>query len=557
MKKTRYFNSLIYTGLIVIFIATPNHLIAQISNEFETYLNERMEQDQIPGLSIALIIPDVGVSFHTFGYEDFEQTHAVDEFTLFEIGSVTKTFTGNLFLMLMTEYDFTGHTPIRELFYKDIEVPVFEEQEITIDHLLTHHSGLPRLPDNLADVSDSDPYKDYTIDQLLDFLTDHTLRRAPGDSFEYSNLGYMVLGYLAESITGSTYDELIEYYFTGPLGMSATDRLPDDSFRFATPTAFGQPVQEWNFDHIRGVGELKSNSEDMARYLQAHLEFSDMPLKNIMKKSRQPIVSLNENTLFGTSWMIQTTEADGDTLVHHGGGTGGFRSFVGYSPVSGRGAVVLSNSVANIEDIGLHLLNPSAFHAKELIEETGVSIAQLDRLTGIYTSDLLPPFTITHNGETLYAQLESQPALPYTAVSDTDFINSTVGAELHFEFDSEETAMAFILHQAGQQFRFEQSDEKPESIAEVELSDEELREYTGRFASAVNNLDYSFTLENNQLIAQLTGQPGVPVYPEETDRFFYKVVVAKLHFERDENNEVNAVVLHQGGQQIRFIRDEP
>ncbi|TVQ12959.1 MAG: serine hydrolase [Balneolaceae bacterium] len=528
----------------------PATLPAQIDDTFADYLEKRMKAERVPSYSIALIGSDGSVSSHNFGFSDTGRQSPASEHTLYEIGSVTKTFTGLLLLIQLEKHGFDLDTPVSVLSNGKINLPSGDGTEITLRHLVTHTSGLPRLPANLAPVSMNDPYVDYTYEELYDFLKNYTPDVAPGERFEYSNLAYMVLGHLAEVLGGADYDTLVKEYITGDLQMESTRRLVTDSTRFATPTMSGLAVSTWNMDHLRGLGELRSTSSDMARYIKAYLQHVPFPYQSALATAYKPLYVRRQDVHLGHAWFINTAHAD--TIVHHGGGTGGFRSFVAFSPVSRKGVVVLTNSNDDVEDIGLHLLN-TEYELNELPDVVAVDEAALNRLTGYYTAESMPGFRIFSEGGALFGQMDGQQALPLAAVNDTLFSNAMVQAEIRFPAAGDEAAF-MTLHQMGNTIRFDRSEDGPAERVEMKLTADQLKAYTGTFHSELG-LSFTFTVSGDQLNAQLTNQPAFPVYADGADSFFYKVVPAELKFRRSEDGKVDAVTLRQGGQQILFLKE--
>ncbi|MFW6348079.1 MAG: serine hydrolase, partial [Cyclonatronaceae bacterium] len=544
---------------------------APLDPEFTEYLQQRMAIEQIPGLSIAVVEAETPPAFYNFGYLSPDSAAAVSEHTLYEIGSITKTFTASLFAILMEQPAYAdafpqqSDTPVNEILARadidsEFRLPDFEGDAITLKHLLTHHSGLPRLPQNMTPAAADDPYRDYTRADLTEAVSGLELSRAPGEEFAYSNLGFMILGYVSELLTGRDYDALVATYITGPLEMTHTARLPDVRSETATPTMSGEVVSPWRFEELRGLGELHSNARDMARYVQAQLGQHEFEYSASFAGLHAPATAVDEAFNMGLSWFRE--ESAGQTLISHGGGTGGFRSYISFHPESGRGVAVLTNSGSDVADIARHLLNPQAA-LRPLPDTTPQDEALLSRLTGFYLSDMLPMLTVSERDGILTARLDGQSSFALERVEpDGDaiiFKNNNFGVELEFFFDdSAARAEAVELRQAGQEFRFSYSEEAPEGPEAIALSTEELRQYVGSYDAAIG-MSYEMFLDGERLMARLTGQPASQIYPEGNDRFFYTAVPAALEFRRDENGLIEAVELQQGGQQILFLRnkDEP
>ena len=148
--------------------------------------------------------------------------------SLFQIGSITKTFTATVFADAVISDRVSLDTPLAELL--DQAVPSYDGKGITLVDIATHTSGLPRLPDNIDLDAEhkNDPYLHYGEDELLAFLADHRLVRSPGEQAEYSNLGMGLLGYLLSELYERPYAELVEGLVAEPLGMFDTVVVPNE-----------------------------------------------------------------------------------------------------------------------------------------------------------------------------------------------------------------------------------------------------------------------------------------------------------------------------------------
>ena len=292
--------------------------------------------------------------------------------TLFEIGSITKTFTGLLLADAIERGHVDATTPVRTLLpdsvawrsADSVETPV---PTMTLQHLATHRSGLPRLPSNLhAATRPTDPYAAYGDSALYAFLDGYTLPRPPGTQYEYSNLGTGLLGHLLARRADTTYAALVRQRITGPLGLPDTRiRLTgNQQARLAQGhNRAGAPTPPWHFEALAGAGALRSTAADMLAYLRVyrHALATDADttslLRGAMRRAVRPRAHVRDRTRIGFGWHQLTR--DGHNILLHTGGTGGFRSLVALDRGTGHGVVVLvSTSVASqrVAEAGIHLL---------------------------------------------------------------------------------------------------------------------------------------------------------------------------------------------------------
>lgn len=439
----------LFTTILFLFFGNI-FLSAQPNPDFEKYIEKRMAVERIPGMSIALIGSDGSVTFDNYGTLGLDNAEPVNEHTIYESGSITKTFSSGLLRILMDQHNISPDTPLREVFGEDISIPSKEGNDITLEHLMMHTSGLPRLPGNLSPADMNDPYNEYTPEMLFEFLSSYELPRNPGEEFEYSNYAYMVLGQALQVISGKTYDQLLEEWYFSKLDMSSTGRFLSDSLRLAQPTTSGLPAKRWHSEHVPGFGGILSTTHDLANYVKLQLGYLDHPKGVLLQKNIETLKNLDGAFNISYAWIVAT--AFEDTVAFHGGGTGGFRTFAGYSPVSGRGAVVMSNGTNDVQDIGRHLINDQ-FSLAAIIDVVEMTPEQLQMFTGVYVSETLPQMTITVNGDLLMAELAGQPALPVIPIGETVFYNDRVEARLEFSI-GEGTVTGFVLKQGAGEHTF-------------------------------------------------------------------------------------------------------
>jgi CubicO group peptidase (beta-lactamase class C family) len=246
--------------------------------------------------------------------------------------------------------------PIRELVPNGTTTPERDGRGITLVDLAMHRSGLPRLPANLALTArlSSDPYKEYDRTKLFAFLERHHLRHVPGDRFEYSNLGYGLLGTLIAGRAKVSYAELLHSHVFGPLEMTSSHAGYDrDGDLIPGHNAGGWPRPAWHMGALEGAGIVRSTVNDMLRFVAAHLAVAAGDVAADASLTQAPRAPAMGGHRIGLAWL---TGPRGN--VWHNGGTGGFRSFAGFSPTRRNAVVVLSNaSIASVDAIGLHLLD--------------------------------------------------------------------------------------------------------------------------------------------------------------------------------------------------------
>jgi D-alanyl-D-alanine-carboxypeptidase/D-alanyl-D-alanine-endopeptidase len=272
--------------------------------------------------------------------------------TVFEIGSITKTFTGLLLWQAVREGRMTLDDPIVKHLPKKVDAPDFNGKEITLLHLATHTSGLPPAPGNLAPKLLSNPWADYGVDQLYLGLESAELATEPGTHYTYSNFGAGLLGQILASRAGQSYESLVVERICRPLGLrDTTVTLSDDQKRRLAPGHLpdGSETPNWEFQSIAGAGALRSTASDMLRYVEA--AFDDANAGMLIPRT-EPV----GGTRVGIAWHLTPIPSKGPTIVWHTGGTGGYRSFAGFVKEPRIAVVALTNSSASLDLLGVTLL---------------------------------------------------------------------------------------------------------------------------------------------------------------------------------------------------------
>lgn len=329
--------------------------------EIEDLITKGIEEGTFVGIAIGYINPDGDISYITEGTLSAESDKEVDENSIFDIASITKVFT-SLALAEFLEERSTSLESKAELFLpSDFTLPNYDGKEITLKHLVTHTSGLPRLPGNLEMKNTQNPYGDYSREKLVSFLRDHELRREPGSTFEYSNLGIAVLGHILEEQYGMEYEQIIREHIATPFEMKSTGiDFVNDSSRYTIGHFNGNIVPYWDFPGVEAMGALSSTVSDMVKFMQAQINPERTNMSGAILKTHELSFDISDENPklldgIGMGWLLSTEQ---DSIMWHNGGTGGYHAFAGFNLENDKGVVVLSNSRSSIDYIGFYLLDP-------------------------------------------------------------------------------------------------------------------------------------------------------------------------------------------------------
>jgi len=298
-----------------------------------------------PGLSIG-ILQGTKASTYNYGFARVETEQHPTRQTLYEIGSITKTFTAFVLADAVVNNKAKLDDPITK-YLPDSVASNIKLQQIKLVHLSNHTSGLPRLPANLLEGSTkfNNPYAYYDNPKLFKFLKTVQPVRSPGIEYEYSNLAVGLLGVIMERVYAKPIQQLYDELIFKPLKMNNTfcGPIPDTTMAAAPYTDKAQPTNYWNFISLAAAGSIKSTTEDMLRYA---LYFTMKPRQ---KGKPHPRLALLDSITYAKApqylslgWLWDK-DTGSNRIMQHSGGTGGFRSNISVIPDRKLAIVVLAN----------------------------------------------------------------------------------------------------------------------------------------------------------------------------------------------------------------------
>lgn len=274
--------------------------------------------------------------------------------SVYEIGSISKTFTG-LILAQMVEAGLVHlDTPVRELLPPGTVAKPAAGREITLLDLSDQHSGLPRMPDNFHPADPNNPYADYNAKLLYEFVAKQGVALPENAAFGYSNVGVGLLGQALANRAGLPYPELLRRQVTGPLGMQNTAIALTPAMRahlIAGYDAEHHPAANWDLDALAGAGGIRSTAADMLTYLEAQLHPDRLSaavagtpqgktLPRALAASHMPHATVSPGMQIALNWFL----IDASKTYWHNGGTGGYSSIALFNPEKDFAVIVLANT---------------------------------------------------------------------------------------------------------------------------------------------------------------------------------------------------------------------
>lgn len=376
---------------------------------------------------------------------------------LFELGSITKTFTALLLADASLRGELRLDDPLEQVL--DLQLRDKAGQPLRWIDLATHRSGLPRLPTNLLSRRADDPYADYGWADMQIFLRGWQPTRARDERYEYSNLGYGLLGQALALRTGRPFEALLAERVLRPLKLDSMVLAPPAGALLAQGhDESGKPVSAWRFQPaMAGAGALLGTARDLAAYARAALgQTPGRPLAEAfalcLRRHGDGAAPINP---VGLAWNL--APLNGRTVFNHDGGTGGFRSSLWLDPERGRAAGVLANAVVPVTDLSLHLLDramPLQDYSSTQQNALALPAEQLVPLAGVYGFNTGFKLRVSARGERLFAQATGQSEFELFAKAPRRFFARITPLEIVFDGEPGGTAAALTLLQGGQTLRF-------------------------------------------------------------------------------------------------------
>ncbi len=539
---------------LLFLITTSSNSLAQSSG-----LEKRMDEvllaaysPDAPGAAVIVTRDGKQIYRKAFGLANVELNVPAKPEHVFRIGSVTKQFTAVAILMLMEEQKLSLTDDITR-FLPDYPT---HGKKITIEHLLTHTSGIK----SYTSMSEWVPLwrKDMTLTELIDLFKDQPLDFEPGTKWRYNNSGYVLLGAIIENASGQSYADFLKNRIFDPLGMKNTmvdeteriiagraagyDKTPD-GYRNATYLSMTQP---------HAAGALISTVDDLAKW-DAALSTEELLKQSTLQKAWTPyILPDGKSTGYGYGWMLGTYE--GHRVVEHGGGIHGFTSNgIRFPDERLYVAVLTNNPPSNPDNLAIRLAGIALGKPVKKPVAVPLDPSQLDDYVGVYELDDQSSRVVTREGSKLFSQRTGGSKFELLPQGGDDFFIQEPATQFRFERNAggKITSMRRLkTPDIGPAEIGVRSDKPlPKETETASISPEILSTYAGNYELAPNFI-ITITVEDGKLMAQATGQQKFQIFPQSETKFFYKVVDAQIEFVKEADGSVRSLILYQGGQKI-------
>jgi D-alanyl-D-alanine carboxypeptidase len=544
-----------YSIIVLLVCVLSSPIVAQAPNtgkDLATALNAEAEKGfkpNEPGAAV-IVVKDGQVVFRKgYGMANLELGVPIEPDMIFRIGSITKQFTAVGTLMLMEQ----GKLSLSDEITKFLPDYPTQGQKITVEHLLTHTSGIKsytELPEFWQQQR-----KDLPLKELIDFFKNKPMDFAPGERWNYNNSAYVLLGAVIEKASGQKYADFVEQHIFAPLGMKQTSF--DVTTRIIPRRAVGYQKSGNNYTNAEylsmslphAAGSLISSVDDLAKW-DAALYTEKLVKQDSLKRAWAPYVLKNgRQTNYGYGWGISTLQ--GQRMITHGGGINGFTCDAVRLPDARVYVAILTNRNGGVGNLAQKLAIMTS--GKEWREPVAVKlpVAALDKLTGVYQLNEKEEVVVTRQNEALFVEMPRRGKQEVLPLSEAEFfLKLQPSARVSFQRQENGTVSALLIRAGfGPDDEAKRTD-KPLSAPKtaVTVDPAVYDRYVGEYELAPNFI-LTITKENNKLMGQATGQPKFELTPESEMKFSIVQVGAQIEF-TVESGKATQLILNQGGRTL-------
>ncbi len=513
------------------------------NKEMDALLAEHFEGANAPGACILVSKAGQVIYRRATGASDLAQPLATD--AIFRIGSITKQFTAMAILQLVQE----GKLNLTDELQGHMDFPK-KAWPITIEQLLTHTAGIPNYTD-LPSFTPENYGKDVGLAEVIATFKDLPLEFEPGTKWSYSNSGYVLLGALVERISGMSWEMYMGEQFFGPLGMarssasSANGQLPGEALGYQKGEKGWERAAPLSMTWPHGAGAIRSTVDDLFAWNTAVMTSKLVPAELLAKAHTDHKLNDGSATHYGYGWNFQNVQ--GSPTIEHNGGINGFTSASLYVPKEDIYVAVLCNAETNAAEALAPQLAAIAMGKPYAGATTmDVPMEELKGFQGVYLSPDSVKRYITADEQGLHAQREGSTKRDLVCFAPDSFMYKGDVTTLTFRRQDGKVTGARLLSR---------SQDEPLVLTalplpvrtEVKLDAKVLKKYAGEF-ELKPGFSITFRADGDKLFGKATGQPEFELFAEGPNKFFLKVVDARIEFYPEANGSVKRMKLFQGGE---------
>ncbi|MBL7906232.1 MAG: serine hydrolase [Bacteroidales bacterium] len=547
MKKINPFN-----GILLLSLMVTLHLTA-LAQPNEAVIDKLINDVYKPGdPGAALLIAEKGkvVYRKAFGMADLELNVPMKPEMVFEIGSMTKQMTAVAVLMLMEE----GKLSLQDEITKYIPDYPVQGHKITIHHLLTHTSGIK----SYTSMQEWQPLwrNDMTPEEMIDLFKNQPMDFAPGEHYLYNNSAYFMLGYIIEKASGMSYGKFLKERIFEPLKMNNSYYGNHEQIIPARASGYQKKEDFVNAEYLSltqpyAAGSVMSNVDDLLTWQMAVRDNKLVKKETIQLAFTDYRLNDGKPIHYGYGWGLN--EINGSPTIEHSGGIFGYTTNGIWLPEEDVYVVMLTNRddigpgdiSTRVAAIAIGKPYPSAGSSMSLSQDV------LRSLEGVFEFEdgSLRKFFV-EDGQLMS---QKQGSVKFRLIPLSEKLFSYENSFSTVEFSTMAGKRKAVFKNRIDAFTGELSDKKIAENAEISLSPEQMKAFVGVY-EVQPGFSLTFTLEDGHLMTQATGQEKFEVFPSSENTFFLKVVDARIEFQRNADGVVDALMLYQGGAEIRAVK---
>jgi len=540
---------LIYLCLwMTVSMTLSSAVIAQNKNtaEFDKILSSQFK-DEGPGCAALVMVKGKIVYRKGIGKADLELNVGMQPGMVFRIGSITKQFTAVAILQLEEQGKLSLHDEITK-FLPDYPTHGYK---ITLESLLTHTSGIKdytRMKEWTGDLQ----RKDMTPKEIVNFFKDQPMDFEPGTKYAYDNSGYILLGCIIEKVSGDTYARYLEKNIFLPLGMkhtfyeNSTDIVMNRVHGYSKSDSGYMNSPYLSMTQPYSAGSLLSTVDDLYTWTRG-VRSGKIIKPETFEKAVVPC-KLKDGSSTGYGYGLVIGEIFGSPAIWHNGGINGFLSTGIYLPEEDVFVAVFSNCDAVSPDNAALKMAAVASGKMPVLKETAIDTVTLKKYTGVYENPSKEQRVITFKNGKLYSQRTGGQQFVLSAYAENKFSYNEGMSYYEFRKDKDGKTATLDFQSLGQASSTWAHTDKPvPTHFEINLPAEQLQKFIGEYELAPG-FSITVTLESGHLMGQATGQPKFELFAEAPNKFFLKVVDARVEFIVEPNGPVNRMILYQNGE---------
>lgn len=548
MSRIQYFKSAFLVTLCLIVFNTGQ--TQNITSQIDTYVSSIYNSDD-PGVAILVAKDGKPIYQNAFGLANLELKIPLTTKNVFEVGSITKQFTAVSILMLEEQ----GKLKVEDEIIKYIPDYPTHGKKITIRNLLNHTSGIKSYTSmaNFMELA----RKDMTPKKLIDVFKDEPMDFDPGEKFLYSNSGYILLGYIIEVVTGDTYKNFIEKNIFSKLGMLSSYYGSKKEIIMNRASGYQKSQEKYvNANYLSmtlpyAAGSIMSTINDLLIWQNAINANTLITRASLNKAINGSTLNNGKNIPYGFGWFKGSIR--GASIFGHSGGIFGYTTNEIYFPQENVYVVGFSN--CDCKDVSGTTKKVAAMVIgnpyPDVKDTITISKENLKKWVGTYQFDKGVIRYITLKDSQLYSLREGEGSRKYKIYPIKEDYFIFEDGTISYQFSLQRNGKKQTLFKTDNESILGKQIEKapPTEKMEIQLSSTILKQYVGKYELQPNFI-IEITVNGDKIFAQATGQRKFQIFAEKENQFFFKVVAASITFIKNNKDNVESLILNQGGRKM-------